>query len=77
MCLGEIAQVTDVVDDRTVRVRVGERTLTVSLLTLDGAGAVAPGDWLQVHSGFALARLTDEERREAELIRNTTREEPR
>ena len=73
MCLGEIAQVTDVVDDRTVRVRVGERSLTVSLLTLDGP--VAPGDWLQVHSGFALARLTDEERREAELIRNTMKEE--
>jgi hydrogenase expression/formation protein HypC len=73
MCLGEIAQVTDVVDERTVRVRVGERSLTVSLLTLDGP--VAPGDWLQVHSGFALARLTDEERREAELIRNTMKEE--
>ena len=73
MCLGEIAQVTDVVDDRTVRVRVGERSLTVSLLTLDGP--VAPGDWLQVHSGFALARLTDEERREAELIRNTMKGE--
>lgn len=75
MCLGEIAQVTDVVDERTVRVRVGERTVTVSLLTLDGP--VAPGDWLQVHSGFALARLTDEERREAELIRNTLKEEGR
>jgi len=43
MCLGEIAQVTDVVDDRTVRVRVGERSLTVSLLTLDGPVAPATG----------------------------------
>jgi hydrogenase expression/formation protein HypC len=73
MCLGEIAQVVEVVDDRTVRARVDRRVLTVSLLTLDGP--VAPGDWLQVHSGFALARLTDEERREAELIRNTMKEE--
>ncbi len=75
MCLGEIAQVVEVVDDRTVRARVDRRVLTVSLLTLDGP--VAPGDWLQVHSGFALARLTDEERREAELIRNTMKEEGR
>ena len=75
MCLGEIAQVTDVVDDRTVRARVGERVVTVSLLTLDGPAS--PGEWLQVHSGFALARLTEEERREAELIRNSTMEEHR
>jgi hydrogenase expression/formation protein HypC len=58
-----------------VRARVDRRVLTVSLLTLDGP--VAPGDWLQVHSGFALARLTDKERREAELIRNTMKEEGR
>jgi hydrogenase expression/formation protein HypC len=60
-----------------VRARVGDRLVTVSLLTLDGA--VAPGDWLQVHSGYALARLTDEERREAARIRAarpTMEEEP-
>lgn len=68
MCLGEIAQVVDVVDDRTVHARVGDRLVTVSLLTLEGP--VASGDWLQVHSGFALARLTDAERRDAALIRN-------
>ena len=75
MCLGDLAQVIDLPDDRTARVRVGERVVTVTLLTLDGP--VAPGDWLQVHSGFALARLTDEERREAERIRNAAQEEPR
>jgi hydrogenase maturation factor len=73
MCLGELAQVTDVVDERTVRARVGDRIVTVSLLTLDGP--VTPGEWLQVHSGFALARLTDEERRAAQQIRHTTLEE--
>ena len=73
MCLGDLAQVTDVVDDRSVRARVGDRVVTVSLLTLDGP--VAPGDWLQVHSGFALGRLTEEERRDADRIRNTTQEE--
>ena len=69
MCLGELAEVVDRIDDRTVRARVGDRLVTVSLLTLDGT--VAPGDWLQVHSGYALARLTDEERREAARIRAT------
>ncbi|MDP2774774.1 MAG: HypC/HybG/HupF family hydrogenase formation chaperone [Nocardioides sp.] len=73
MCLGELAQVVDLVDDRTVRARVGDRTITVSLLTLDGP--VSPGDWLQTHSGYALARLTEEQRREAELIRNAPQEE--
>jgi hydrogenase maturation factor len=73
MCLGELAQVTDLVDERTVHARVGERVVTVSLMTLDGP--VAPGEWLQIHSGFALARLTDEQRLQAERIRNTTMEE--
>ena len=41
MCLGELAQVVDLVDDRTVRARVGDRLVTLSLLTLDGP--VAPG----------------------------------
>lgn len=72
MCLGEIAQVVERVDDGTVRARVGDRLVTVSLLTLDGP--VAPGDWLQVHSGYALARLTDRERREALRIRTTQEE---
>jgi hydrogenase maturation factor len=73
MCLGDLAQVTDLVDERTVRARVGDRIVTVSLLTLDGP--VVAGEWLQVHSGFALGRLTDEERQAAEQIRHTTQEE--
>ena len=75
MCLGELAQVVEVNDRRTVRARVGDRLVSVSLLTLDGP--VAPGDWLQVHAGFALARLTDEERRDAQRIRDAAQEERR
>lgn len=75
MCLGDLAQVVELIDDRTVRARVGDRTVTVSLLTIEGP--VAPGDWLQVHSGFALARLTEAEQREAERIRTSAREEHR
>ncbi|GAB2856639.1 HypC/HybG/HupF family hydrogenase formation chaperone [Nocardioides pacificus] len=73
MCLGDLAQVIDLVDDRTVRARVRDRTGTVSLLTLNGP--VAAGDWLLVHSGFALARVTEEERLEAERIRGKSRDE--
>jgi hydrogenase maturation factor len=75
MCLGDLAQVIELVDDRTVRASVGDRIVTVSLLTLDGP--VAPGDWLQIHSGLALARLTEQERREAARIRNAPQEERR
>lgn len=73
MCLGELAQVVEVSDPGTVRARVGDRIVNVSLLTLDGP--VAAGDWLQVHAGFALARLTDEERRDAQRIRDAAQEE--
>jgi hydrogenase expression/formation protein HypC len=73
MCLADIAQVIDLVDDRTVRARVGDRVLTVSLLTLEGT--VAPGEWLQIHSGLALARLSESEQREAARIRNASQEE--
>jgi hydrogenase expression/formation protein HypC len=75
MCLSDLAQVIDLADDRTARARVGDRVVTISLLTLDGP--VGPGDWLQVHAGFALARLTEDERRDAERIRSTAQEEQR
>jgi hydrogenase expression/formation protein HypC len=75
VCLGELAQVVEVNDGPTVRARVGERLVSVSLLTLDGP--VSAGDWLQVHAGFALARLTDEERRDAQRIRDAAQEERR
>ena len=73
MCLGELGQVQEVRGDGVAEVRVGDRVRTVSLLTLDDP--VAPGDWVLIHSGFALSRLTADEAREAEQIRTTTTEE--
>lgn len=73
MCLGELAEVIAVTDQGTADVRVGERIRSVSLMTLEDP--IAPGDWVVVHSGFALSRLTAAEAREAELIRTTTLEE--
>lgn len=67
MCLGELAQVTSVVGDGTAEVLVRDRRTRVSLLTLEGP--LGAGDWLLVHSGFALARLTEAEAADARLLR--------
>ncbi|MDT0166439.1 HypC/HybG/HupF family hydrogenase formation chaperone [Actinotalea sp. AC32] len=56
----------EVLPDRHVVVD-GARTLRVSLLALDGP--VAEGDWLLVHAGLALERLTEAEAREALALR--------
>lgn len=66
MCLGEVAQVVTVEEDRAT-VRTTQRELAISLLTLDGP--VAPGDWVLVHSGLALSRLTAEAASEALRLR--------
>jgi hydrogenase expression/formation protein HypC len=50
-------------------VLVGDRVRTVSLLTLDDP--VSADDWVHIHSGFALARLTAEQAHEAQEIRTT------
>ena len=70
MCLGEVALVLELVPGGSAVVRFGQRTTTVSLLTLDGT--VAPGDWVVCHSGVSLGRLTAEEAAEATDIRATT-----
>jgi hydrogenase maturation factor len=49
------------------------RDLRVSLLTLDQP--VRPGDWLLVHAGFALARLTEAQAVEALALRGPTVED--
>ena len=69
MCLGEVVQVVEVAPDGLVLARAGTRTLRISLLTLDGP--VAPGDWVLVHSGFALARLSAAEALEARTLRDS------
>ena len=73
MCLGELAEVTRVRHEAEAEVRVDGRALSVSPLTLHEP--VVPGDWLVVHSGFALSRLTPEEAREARRIRTSLQEE--
>lgn len=74
MCLGELARVTELTGERAALVDTGSREVMVSLLTLDEP--VGAGDWLLVHSGFALSRLTDDEVRDAQTIRSTSKEDP-
>lgn len=66
MCLGLPAQVIEVSPAHPELVRVAvtgaERTINAGLLAGE---QLATGDWVLVHSGFALERLTEEEAREA------------
>lgn len=64
MCIAVPYRVIDVPDPATaVVVRRGAVT-SVSLLAADSA--VEPGDWVLVHSGFVLTRMTDADARELE-----------
>ncbi len=69
MCLGTLCQVATPPADGAVLVRDGEREMSVSLLTL--TDPVATGDWLLVHCGLALARLTESEAHEALRLRDS------
>ena len=67
MCLGLVGRTTALLGADQVLVQVDGRALRASLLALDDQ--VAVGDWLLVHAGFALARLTEAQAGEALAIR--------
>lgn len=71
MCLGQVAQVVAVGSDGTLRVRVGDAVSVVSPLVL--TGDVAVGDWLVVHSGYALERVSAAEAEDALRLRGAAR----
>lgn len=61
MCLSDLGRVVAVDEARhSVSVDVGDRIIQVSTVTL-GLDSPAPGigDWLVVHTGFAVERLTE------------------
>lgn len=72
MCLGTVGLVLAVEADKTVEVHAGGRDISASLLAF--SETVAPGDWVLVHSGIVLARLTEQEAREALELRSPTPE---
>ena len=61
MCLSDVARVVDVDAERhSVTVDLGSRVVSVSTVTLGlDASPPAPGEWLVVHTGFAVERLSD------------------
>jgi hydrogenase expression/formation protein HypC len=69
MCMGEICQVVGRESGGRVRVRGEHREQVVTLLTLEKSAEV--GDWLIVHSGFALGWLDPAEAAEATALRAT------
>lgn len=70
MCLGEVVRL-DAVSGSTGTGRTGGRALTISLVTLDEP--VTAGDWVVVHSGFALQRLDADHAADALSIRTSGR----
>lgn len=73
MCLGIPGQVVEVTDRAaglaTVDLSGVRREVSVALVDEPGS-PVAPGDWVLVHVGFALARVDEEDaRRTLELLR--------
>lgn len=57
MCLGVPARVVEI-SEAIATVEVGGARREVSLMLLDG---VAAGDWVILHAGFAIEKLSSEE----------------
>lgn len=66
MCLTAAGRVLSVDDDRGAAVVQAEgrrREVSLAPIVLDG-GRVAPGDWVLVHTGFAVAVIDERDARE-------------
>lgn len=65
MCVGLPGRVVEILDadNRIVRVEVADRHYDVSAAILAEDEDVAVGDWLEIHMGFALAKLEEDEAR--------------
>lgn len=66
MCVGLPGRIVEIIDavHGLVRAKVGDRIHQVSVAILDDED-LQVGDWVEIHMGHALARLSDEEAREA------------
>jgi len=72
MCLGTIGQVAAVGPNGCAKIRAGDREITASLMAV--STPIGPGDWVLVHSGLVLERLTDQEARDALQLGEPTSE---
>jgi len=68
MCLGIPGRIVEICDAAQLRAKVDVngvvREVSVDLLGLDGPDGARVGDWVVVHVGFALARITEDQARE-------------
>jgi hydrogenase assembly chaperone HypC/HupF len=70
MCLSEAARVLEVDGDAAiVELRGAHRRVPLVMLTFAGE-PVAPGDWLLLHTGLAVARISATEADEVNAIRH-------
>ena len=62
MCLGIPGQIITIPDDRAdvARVSVAGRDRDIQIGLIEGP-PLAPGDWILIHLGFALERMTEAE----------------
>jgi hydrogenase maturation factor len=72
MCVRTVGLITAMGPARCVEVHAGDRNISASLLAV--SDAVGSGDWVLVHSGLVLARLTEQEARHALELRDPTRQ---
>jgi hydrogenase expression/formation protein HypC len=66
MCLGIPGEVIEILADRPDLARVDvsgvKRAINIGLVVEDG---IAPGDWVLIHVGFALAKIDEAEAKAA------------
>ena len=60
MCLGIPGQIVEIVDDPNSIAKVDvsgvKRNVSVALVRPDG---IAPGDWVLIHVGFAMSKISE------------------
>ena len=64
MCMSSVGRLLTLEgDDAVVDIDGRVRRVSAAVLLLEGV-SVAPGDWLQIHTGFAITRLDPEDAEE-------------
>lgn len=65
MCVGLSAKVVEKIDDDTMIVDAGGARRKVSAALLDD---LRPGEYVMVHAGSAISRITDDDKDESETL---------
>ncbi|WP_291382312.1 HypC/HybG/HupF family hydrogenase formation chaperone [Demequina sp.] len=74
MCLGTVAKVVEVVDEGRAVVEHGgthQPGRREDVLKMTIGADIRPGDWVVIHSGFVLERISEARALDALAIRNT------